>query len=71
VRWLVVVLAYPTATTTFSSLKLLRRTDSDKEIEILELRHQLTVLQRQVTKPASAPADRFHLGLSFLRSPDT
>jgi putative transposase len=45
-------LAYLTITTAFSFLGLLPRTDQDKEIEILVLRHQLMVLQRQVTKPA-------------------
>ncbi|MEV6040745.1 hypothetical protein AB0L65_57225 [Nonomuraea sp. NPDC052116] len=47
------------------------RTDRDKEIEILVLRRQLTVQQRQVTKPTFTPTDRFLLGLSFPRSPDT
>jgi hypothetical protein len=46
-------LAYLTVTTTFSLLGLLARTNRDKEIEILVLRHQLMVLQRQVTKPHS------------------
>jgi hypothetical protein len=54
-------LAYLTVTTTFSFLGLLPRTDRDKEIEILVLRHQLMVLQRQVTKPAFTPTDRFLL----------
>jgi putative transposase len=54
-------LAYLTVTTTFSSLGLLSRTDRDKDIEILVLRHQLMVLQRQVTKPAFTPTDRLLL----------
>jgi transposase InsO family protein len=54
-------LAYLTVTTTFSFLGLLPRTDRDKEIEILVLRHPLMVLQRQVTKPAFTPTDRLLL----------
>jgi transposase InsO family protein len=54
-------LAYLTVTTTFSFLRLLPRSAHDKEIEILALRHQLEVLQRQVAKPAFTPDDRFLL----------
>ncbi|MFE5686013.1 hypothetical protein [Streptomyces sp. NPDC056512] len=39
-------LAYLTVTNLFAALRLLPMSDSDKEIEILLLRHQLTVLQR-------------------------
>ncbi|WP_281250031.1 hypothetical protein [Nonomuraea jiangxiensis] len=39
-------LAYLTMTTAFAFLGLLLRTNRDKEIEILVLRHQLMVLQR-------------------------
>jgi putative transposase len=34
------------------------RSEREKEIEILLLRHQLSVLERQVTRPALTPADR-------------
>jgi transposase len=54
-------LAYLTVTNTLSFIRLLPRSDRDKEIEILVLRHQLTVLQRQVAKPAFTPDDRFLL----------
>jgi putative transposase len=54
-------LAYLTMTSTFSLIRLLPRSDRDKEIEILVLRHQLTVLQRQVAKPSFTPDDRFLL----------
>jgi putative transposase len=37
---------------------LRRRSERDKEIEILLLRHQLRVLERQVARPAPTPADR-------------
>jgi hypothetical protein len=54
-------LAYLAVTNIFSFMRLLPMTDRDKEIEILVLRHQLTVLQRQVSKPMFAPEDRFLL----------
>jgi transposase InsO family protein len=62
-------LAYLTVTTTFSFLGLLPRTDRDKEIEILVLRHQLMMLQRQVTKPAFTPTDRVLLAGLLHRLP--
>jgi putative transposase len=34
------------------------RSEREKEIEILPLRHQLLVLERQVARPALTPADR-------------
>ncbi|MBB5085100.1 hypothetical protein [Nonomuraea endophytica] len=54
-------LTYLAVTNTLSFITLLPMTDHDKEIEILVLRHQLTVLQRQVSRPAFTPEDRFLL----------
>jgi putative transposase len=54
-------LAYLAVTNTFSFVRLLPMSDREKEIEILVLRHQLAVLQRQLAKPAFTPADRFLL----------
>ncbi|MEU5845399.1 integrase core domain-containing protein [Saccharopolyspora shandongensis] len=51
-------LAYLAATNTLAFLRLLPLRDRDKDIEILALRHQLLVLQRQVGKPAFTGADR-------------
>ncbi|MFC7588260.1 integrase core domain-containing protein [Nonomuraea antimicrobica] len=56
-------------TTTFSFLGLLLRTNRDKEIEILVLRHQLMVLQRQAAKPVFMPTDRFLLAGLLHRLP--
>ncbi|MFI6603694.1 hypothetical protein ACIBHX_46320 [Nonomuraea sp. NPDC050536] len=62
-------LAYLTATTVFSFLRLLSARDRDKDIEILVLRHQSTVLQRQVNKPAFTREDRFLLAGLLHRLP--
>jgi len=42
-------------------MRLLPMSDQDKDIEILALRHQLIVLQRQVGKPVFTQADRMVL----------
>ncbi|MEU6783918.1 hypothetical protein ABZ912_32380 [Nonomuraea angiospora] len=62
-------LAYLTVTTVFSLLRLLPIGDRDKDIEILVLRHQLTVLQRQVNKPVFTRHDRFLLAGLLHRLP--
>jgi putative transposase len=53
-------LAYPGATNAFALLGLLPGGDRDKDIEILSLRHQLAVLQRQLDgqRVRFAPTDR-------------
>ncbi|MCW2859695.1 MAG: hypothetical protein JWP48_1403 [Actinoallomurus sp.] len=53
-------LAYLTVTNTFAVLRLLPMSDLDKDAEILALRHQLAVLQRQLGNERArfAPADR-------------
>lgn len=62
-------LAYLMVTTVFSFLRLLSTGDRAKDIEILVLRHQLTVLQRKVTKPAFTREDRFLLAGLLHRLP--
>ena len=39
-------------------LVLRSRRDRSKDVEILVLRHQLAVLQRQIARPCFEPADR-------------
>jgi hypothetical protein len=39
--------AYSTVTSTFAVLRLLPVSDRDKDVEILALRHQIAVLERQ------------------------
>ncbi|GAA3623010.1 hypothetical protein GCM10022419_130840 [Nonomuraea rosea] len=57
-------LAYLTVTNAFTALRLLPMGDRDKDVEILVLRHQITVLERQLdadTKVRFAPEDRAFL----------
>ena len=51
-------LAYLAATNALAVLRLLPMSDREKDIEILVLRHQLLVLQRQVGKPTFTDTDR-------------
>ncbi|MET8412888.1 integrase core domain-containing protein [Streptomyces sp. NPDC005195] len=56
-------LAYLTVTNAFAALRLLSMSDRDKEVEILALRHQITVLERHLGtgKVKFAPEDRAFL----------
>jgi len=51
-------LAYLTLCRSIRLLVLLARGDAAKDLEILVLRHQLTVLRRQTPRPRLEPADR-------------
>jgi transposase len=78
--------AYLAVTHAFAMLRLLPMTDREKDVEILALRHQLTILQRQLgdQRPQLRPEDRAFLAallaplarttlrrLRLLVSPDT
>jgi putative transposase len=56
-------LAYLTVTNAFAVLRLLPMSDRDKDVEILALRHQLAVLERQIgpRTVTFTPADRAFL----------
>ncbi|GAA3616351.1 hypothetical protein GCM10022419_122080 [Nonomuraea rosea] len=57
-------LAYLAVTNSFAALRLLPVGDREKDVEILALRHQITVLERQLganTRVRFAPADRVPL----------
>ncbi|SDM25804.1 hypothetical protein [Nonomuraea jiangxiensis] len=57
-------LAYLTVTNAFAALRLLPMGDRDKDVKILALRHQITVLERQLsadTRVRFAPEDRAFL----------
>jgi hypothetical protein len=51
-------LAYLALCRSVQLLVLLARGDAAKDLEILVLRHQLTVLRRQVSRPRLEPSDR-------------
>jgi putative transposase len=44
-------LPYLALTSVFAFMRLLPMSDTNKDIEILALRHQLVALQRQIDKP--------------------
>jgi putative transposase len=51
-------LAYLTLCRSIQLLRLMARADAAKDLEILVLRHQLTVLRRQIPRLRLEPADR-------------
>jgi len=62
-------LPYLALTSVFAFIRLLPTSDTNKDIEILMLRHQLGVLQRQIDKPRLAPLDRAFLAALLHRLP--
>jgi len=58
-------MAYLGVTNVFALLRLLPSSDRDKDVEILALRHQITVLERQLgkTRPYFLPSDRAFLAV--------
>jgi putative transposase len=64
-------LAYSGVTNVFALLRLLAVRDRDKDVEILALRHQIAVLERQLgkTRPRFWPSDRAFLAALLHRLP--
>jgi putative transposase len=64
-------LVYLSVTNVFALLRLLPASGRDKDIEILALRHQITVLQRQpgTTRPRFSAGDRAFLAALLHRLP--
>jgi len=64
-------LAYLSVTNAFALLRLLPMSDRYKDMEILVLQHQITVLERQLdkTRPRFSPADRAFLAALLHRLP--
>ncbi|MET7765572.1 helix-turn-helix domain-containing protein [Streptomyces sp. NPDC005393] len=64
-------LAYLSVTNAFAVLRLLPMSDRDKDAEILALRHQITVLERQLGKEKVrfSPSDRAFLAALLHRLP--
>ena len=58
---MVVSLAYVVVCRLLSLLVLFGRGDRSKELEILVLRHQLTVMRRQIERPRFSDRDRLLL----------
>jgi hypothetical protein len=58
--------AYLAVTHAFTALRLMPMTNREKDVEILALRHQLTVLQRQLghQRPQLRPEDRALLAVT-------
>jgi putative transposase len=56
-----VSLMYVLACRLFELVLLLARGERSKELEILVLRHELSILRRQVRRPQFTPADRLLL----------
>jgi putative transposase len=62
-------LSYLALTNVFAFVRLLPVSDVNKDVEILALRHQLTVLQRQIDKPHLTAPDRAFLAALLHRLP--
>jgi putative transposase len=62
-------LPYLALTCMFAAIRLLPVSDTDKDIEILTLRHELAILQRRTVKPRLTPADRAPLAALLHRLP--
>jgi putative transposase len=62
-------LPYLALTSVFTFIRLLPMSDADKNVEILALRHQLAILQRQIDKPRLTPPDRAFLAALLHRLP--
>ena len=54
-------LPYLALTSAFTLVRLIPMSDVNKNVEILMLRHQLAILQRQIDKPRLTPPDRAYL----------
>jgi hypothetical protein len=58
----IVSLVYVVACRLFAFVLLLARSDCSKELEIVLLRHELSILRRQARRPKLAESDRLVLG---------
>jgi transposase InsO family protein len=62
-------LPYLAVSSVFALIRLLPMSDVDKDIEILTLRHQLVLLQRQIDRPRITSSDRAFLAALLHRFP--
>jgi putative transposase len=61
--------ALPGVQSVVAFIRLLPMSDVDKNVEILALRHQLVILQRQIDKPRLTLSDRAFLAALLHRLP--
>jgi putative transposase len=54
-------LSYLAVSSVFTVIRLLPMSGTEKDIEILALRHQLAILQRQIERPQLTVTDRVFL----------
>jgi putative transposase len=62
-------LPYLALTSVFAFMRLLPMSDTDKDVEILALRHELAILRRQIDKPRLTQPDRAFLAAVLHRLP--
>jgi putative transposase len=62
-------LPYLALSSVFALVRLLPMSGTDKDIEILALRHQLAVLQRHIDRPRITSTDRVFLAALLHRLP--
>ena len=62
-------LSYLAVSSVFTVIRLLPMSDTAKDIEILALRHQLAILQRQIDTPRLTGTDRVFLAALLHRLP--
>ncbi|MGW6145211.1 helix-turn-helix domain-containing protein [Streptomyces sp. NPDC055140] len=62
-------LPYLAVSSMFALIRLLPMSNMDKDVEILTLRHQLVVLQRQIDRPRVTSVDRAFLAALLCRLP--
>jgi hypothetical protein len=62
-------LSYLAVSSVFTNMRLLPMSDTEKDIEILALRYQLAILQRQIDTPRLTGTDRVFLAALLHRLP--
>ena len=61
-------LSYLAVSSVFTLIRVLQMSDTAKDVEILALRHQLAILQRQIDTPRLTGTDRVFLAALLQRT---